>query len=207
MKKYLVTLAITALATSAFAQGTITFANNATGLVKQWTTATDTTLMSVPKSGGFVELLAAPKGSSLTPLSGYSTMAAFLAANTSWAVVATTAIFPVNGQFSGGGKTIANIGAGADASYFLVGWTGASATYDAAYTAWQGGTAMLGESSVFSTATGNPNAVPVPGTPVSLAGSFTGMTLTAVTGPVPEPSTFALAGLGAAALMIFRRRK
>jgi hypothetical protein len=25
--------------------------------------------------------------------------------------------------------------------------------------------------------------------------------------PVPEPSTFALAGLGAAALLIFRRRK
>jgi len=204
MKKYLVTLAITALATSAFAQGTITFANNSTGLVKQWTSASDTTPISVAKSGGFVELLAAPKGSSLDPLSNYSTMDAFLAANTSWAVVGTTAIFPVAGQFNGGGKTILNIGAGADASYFLVGWTGTSATYDAAYTAWQGGNAMLGVSSVFTTATGNPNATPVPGSPVSLAGSFTGMLLTA---PIPEPSTFALAGLGAAALLIFRRRK
>jgi hypothetical protein len=34
---------------------------------------------------------------------------------------------------------------------------------------------------------------------------FNGLVLEAVA--VPEPSTFALAGLGAAALMIFRRRK
>jgi len=37
------------------------------------------------------------------------------------------------------------------------------------------------------------------------SGQIPGMNLTAV--PVPEPTTFALAGLGAAAIVIFRRRK
>jgi hypothetical protein len=74
--------------------------------------------------------------------------------------------------------------------------------------AWQGaagstfpGAGIRGESSVFSNPLGNPNAQP-PGIPTD----FTGMPAI-ILQPVPEPSTFALAGLGAAALLIFRRRK
>jgi hypothetical protein len=52
----------------------------------------------------------------------------------------------------------------------------------------------------FANPLGNPNAQP-PGTPTD----FTAMPALVIT--VPEPSTFALAGLGAAALLIFRRRK
>jgi len=40
----------------------------------------------------------------------------------------------------------------------------------------------------------------------SAVGDITGLNLAAYTA-VPEPATFALAGLGAAALVIFRRRK
>jgi len=211
MKKYLVTLAITALATSAFAQGTVVFNNNSSGLVKQWTSASDPTLISVPKLGGSVTLFAAAPGASLNPLgtvgaggytANYANLAAFLAANTGWAQIATTGILPIAaGQYNGGTQTIAG-GAGANAQYFVVGWTGAFASYDAAMAA---GSGFIGVSSVFATTTGNPTTVP-PGTPVSLNSTFTGMTLATVSS-VPEPSTFALAGLGAAALMIFRRRK
>jgi len=56
-------------------------------------------------------------------------------------------------------------------------------------------------SPVFNNPLGNSAASP-PGTPTD----FTGMPAIVLV-PVPEPSTFALAGLGAAALLIFRRRK
>ena len=212
MKKYLVTLAITALATSAFAQGTVVFNNNSSGLVKQWTSASDHTLISVPKLGGSVQLFAASAGVSLNPLgavgaggysANYANLAAFLAANTGWSAIATTGILPIAaGQYNGGTQTIGSGGAGANAQYFVVGWTGAFANYDAAMAA---GSGFIGVSSVFTTTTGNPTTIP-PGTATTLSSTFTGMTLATVTS-VPEPSTFALAGLGAAALLIFRRRK
>jgi len=54
----------------------------------------------------------------------------------------------------------------------------------------------------FTQSTANYNALPPPPTPlVNWPGQDLVMT------PVPEPSIFALAGLGAAALLIFRRRK
>jgi hypothetical protein len=85
--------------------------------------------------------------------------------------------------------------------YAIIGWTGAFATYDLAFAS---GTSMLGISPMFTTATGNPGSTP-PGTPIGLKNTFTGLVL--APGVIPEPSTFALAGLGAAALLIFRRRK
>jgi hypothetical protein len=53
----------------------------------------------------------------------------------------------------------------------------------------------------FLNPTGNQNSIPA-GTPTTLTG-MPGVILA----PVPEPSTFALAGLGLASLVIFRRRK
>lgn len=214
MKKLLGILAITALATSGFAQGTVVFANSAsTGPVKQWTSASDPTAIVVPKSGGRVELIAGPTTSTLAHnmfssvtggvAANYSSLSAFLAANPGWTDIASTPITSLSaGQFGGGTVTIASIGAGANANYFILGWTGTAATFDAALAS---GTAFMGQSSVFPTATGNPNSSP-PGTPVNLNATFTGMTLAPLS-VIPEPSTFALAGLGAAALLILRRRK
>jgi len=54
----------------------------------------------------------------------------------------------------------------------------------------------------FTNPTGAPNAVPP--TPAAL---LTGWTTPIQVQPVPEPSTIALAGLGAASLLLFRRRK
>jgi hypothetical protein len=72
-------------------------------------------------------------------------------------------------------------------------WSLGASTYDT-------GT-FRGSSGVFSNPLGNPQASP-PGTPTD----FTAMPAVVLTA-IPEPSTFALAGLGAAALLIFRRRK
>jgi len=52
---------------------------------------------------------------------------------------------------------------------------------------------------------GNPNATPA-GTPASLTGWNT-LNTNLVLSPVPEPATMALAALGGASLLLFRRRK
>jgi hypothetical protein len=74
-------------------------------------------------------------------------------------------------------------------------WTGAFTTYSAALA----GGAAAGVSSVFQ----NPMKA-LPDAPPTLTGM---PAVVMAVNVVPEPSTFALAGLGAAALLIFRRRK
>jgi len=220
MKKLLGIMAASALAVSAFAQGTVQFQNQ-TGTVKQWTASNNTTLISVPKSSGYIELIAAPTGTPLpNPLgvlgssgftTSYSTLSSFLAANPGWAVALSGSGTAQNpgliatgpGLFSYGALTINNIAEGAQAEYIAIAWTGTSTTLDTGIS--QG--AFIGESAIFTTATGDPLASP-PGAPANTKTIFGGMTLAPqVTAIVPEPTSFALMGLGAAALMIFRRRK
>jgi len=204
MKKYLSVLAVAAMAacaTSVFAQGTVVF-NNGTGLVQQWTSAANQTLISVPKGGGMVQLFWAPAGSAYTAWSAGTTEAAFKAANPLWKQEAAFGFTtPAAGKFSGGTLTLSPLAtAGGNIDYVVMGWTGTAAGFDAAIA----GGAMANVSAKFASATGNPTTVP-PGTATPLSTSFGGMVLSPVT-QIPEPSTFALAGLGAA-LLIFRRRK
>jgi hypothetical protein len=199
----------------AFAQGTVTLANQ-TGLVRMWTSPSDPTLINVPKGGGYVELIAAPVGPALVnPLFSvtggfnYSSVAGFLAANPGWALPSNASgpgtpglIGAAAGIFNDGVYTIQNVVSGAYAEYFLIGWTGSATTADAALAGWYAGQNAFGQSAIATTATGDPTAIPVPGFPVSLRPTFAGMVIVWT----PEPSTSALAGLGLAALLVFRRR-
>jgi hypothetical protein len=100
---------------------------------------------------------------------------------------------PTAGRFSGGVRTINGITAG-----------GAAAIYVRAYVGADFATALYSSVSPILAlpTTGNPLTVPA-GTPSALIDSgFAGLNVT-----VPEPSSMAIAGLGAASLLMFRRRK
>jgi len=204
MKKLLGIVAISALAVGAFAQGTITFANNASELVDQWTSPANNTLIAVPVGQGEVQFLAAPAGTAFTAWSpSYTTLGAFLTANPGWNPYGITGIVGLAGRFVGTTQTVSPLTpAGGNIEYITLGWTGTYTSYDAAYAA----NAMMGSSALFTSATGNPTSTPT-GTPAVLNATYGGMN-TAATAlqPIPEPTSFALAGLGLAALLVFRRR-
>jgi len=213
MKKLVGILAISALAVSVYAQGTVVFINNTAGLIKQWTATDNPAVISAPVGGAHVELLSAPSSTSLTAVLGslgpsgfitsFSTLASFLAANPGWSDIGITGISPAAGRFNGGTFALPGVAVGANANYLVIGWTGTAATYDAAYTAYLAHTAMIGTGIMTTTGTGNPTTTP-PGTATPLSGTFTGLTMGPA--PVPEPTSLALAGLGLAALLAFRRR-
>ncbi len=170
---------------SCLAQGTIIFNNSSSQLIRM----TPTTAAPI---GTHVAFYYSP-----TPVSDPMASALHLISGG----VATIA--PVAGQFNGGTKTTDVDAAGGSTIYVSIrGWTGNYATWDAAFAAmWSGAQVWLAASPVFSMPTGNPNGSP-PTLPTALSTipGFTGLLF------MPEPTTFALAGLGTAALLIFRRR-
>jgi hypothetical protein len=78
-------------------------------------------------------------------------------------------------------------------------WTGNYASFDAAVAAY----AEESNSDSFSVDTGNPS---IPESPAAITdpGQFAGMVIARI---IPEPSSAALLGFGAAALFLFRRHK
>ena len=103
-------------------------------------------------------------------------------------------------------------GAGSSADFVVVGWSAGIAGSDwAAFRTWynngspQGAAGFAGHSYVAEGVQLGGGLIP-PGTIFGAGvGQVPGFTLQYIN--VPEPSTFALAGIGAAALVIFRRRK
>jgi len=185
MKKTLTTLVCLLAGVAAFAQGTVNFANLVGTALNQPITLSDQT----------------------TRLAGNTFMAELLggASAGSLSVIGSTPFLAGGGAgyFLGGTRVITGVGEGLVAFIQIHAWdTTKGATYALALAAGQSGVQdAWGSSGIFSVTTGAPNGSP-PTTPATLVG-LTSFTLN----PVPEPSTFALAGLGAAALLLFRRRK
>jgi hypothetical protein len=178
MKKAFTLVVLLVTPTMAFAQGTVALQNQ-TGLVKQWTSASDSTLIAVPKGGGYVELMSAPVGTALLNpnLRQFSSLAGFLAANPGWSLPQgnppASIIGLGAGLFNGGTLTLNGIPGGANAEYIIAAWTGPFTTYDAAIAS---GASIIGLSAIATTATGDPTTTP-PGLPISLRPTFAGLAL------------------------------
>jgi len=210
MKKILLTTMIAgALAASAFAQGTVGF----TASSRIWFTTNG------------VDLVKMPTGANPIPGMTGINVAMYLAANgTASPFTATTAGLlsgawtesdnVLHGVVAAGTYvstfTFSGLAGGGAYECLLVGWTGTATDWNTAYQAggqayaWAGST-LGGGSTAWSQGTGAPNGSPPtpPTAVVTGAGGFNNL----VFSTVPEPSTLVLAGLGAAALAIFRRRK
>jgi hypothetical protein len=205
MKKYISLVALLVASGSAFAQGTITFANNAATQVRFGATGSYSNGVAAPINLSSVEFLWAAQGTPALPYAGGS-LTAWLSANPGWEAIAASfrVIGPTVGRFNAGVITANTTVPGGIVQAFVVGWYtpgGAQPSFDAAL---NDPLAYVGFSLPFTLDTANPLALPTPETPTALTSSgYAGLVVT----PVPEPATLALAGLGAAAMLIIRRRR
>jgi len=200
MKKLVtITLASVLVASAAYGQGTVLFKNYYGSVANDpavWNSAHTAKITGTQYIAG---LQSGSASGSLTEVAG-----------------ATAPFFTqaaAAGFFQDGTVSLANVAGGATAFLKVEIWdttlngttTGATFAQAQAYALANGLANEWGLSAQFSIPTGNPNGVPP--TPANQFNTGVDPMLGFNMAAVPEPSTFALAGLGAAALMIFRRRK
>jgi len=221
MKKTIFTvLATTAAVAGALAQDQFAWAPSASngGLVSYSTDKATSTAVpagnpaQVSTYGNLnVDFFAAPLGTVLATSGGLPVF------TTAWTDVGVDLqhTAPTAGRMSATVSLPGNFTGGADVQLEVVGWTGTYTSWSAAVAA--SGPVLLGYSGEtfngsalgalsWDQPTGNASSTPIPGTPAALAvgpSAYAGLVLE----PVPEPATIALGGLGAAALLFFRRRK
>jgi hypothetical protein len=214
MKKTLLTLAVSVLAVGVFAQGTVNFNNRNTAL-NLFVPIYGATPGNVSESKTGNSAIALPAGTQTyagalltgsgfvaqlfsAPGAGAAESALVASANS----VTTFRTGTSSGAFAGVTATLANVAADAAVATMQVrAWDNSSGLYPTwaqAETAWLAGTIAAGKSLLWdlNAIGGNLNTPPLPAGMQSFNIYI-----------VPEPSTFLLAGLGAASLLIFRRRK
>jgi PEP-CTERM motif len=223
MKKLILAAFALTTAASVFAQGTIVFNNRLAGAYVQHVYAPLAPGSSVSQIGnGTADLLGGVAGS--TSWAGFSligvaltgqygassTMAQLLVGNgNSQPELSLTPATPVITFRSGAAAgftmgnvtaTAANVTAG-PATIEMVAWDNSSGLYPSWVTAdvaWKAGLIAAGRSAVWNDTLGGFGAPP--GAPPNMQAQSFNLYF------IPEPSTFALAGLGLAALVAFRRR-
>lgn len=198
MKKLAAILCLSALTTGAFAQGLVNFFNNANTLVSSGPAGSGTAT-SGAANGYYFALLTSPVGANTFTYAG--------ALGTNQAAV---------GRFFGGASVaISGWAAGTSRDFEVAGWSASLGT--TFNPAWLNGTGFgaagfFGKSGLGtgqaggSTATGTLPNLNIFGGATGIQAGFN-LAPVGGGGTVPEPSSMALAGLGAAALLIFRRRK
>jgi len=207
MKKVLLTIAVMGVAVSVLAQGTVIFNNNGTGY-RAPVYGPDPLDKTLSLQGNTATGI--PAGSTVYGgplLAGTNYMAQLFAGLAENDLVAQT---PISTFRAGGAAgflpnvtiTLTGIPKDAPLAWFQIrAWDNTSGLYPTwteAAAAWQSGSIAAGMGNVFS--------IEKIGGDINLPPTLSGQRSFNIY-LIPEPSTFALAGLGAAALMIFRRRK
>jgi len=191
MKKIFATLIVTAAVVSSYAQGTISFQNFTAVAGRVYT---NNGAVSGLANGSFtLQLLGGAPGTAiggLTNVGSALTYATFSGGSFFFAAPITTST-----------PATANIALG------LVGWSGGYASLAAAQAAVNANNSLIVFGGTLGSAFDNPTGggTTAPANMVNwLAGNP--LVLTLLT-PTPEPATILLGGLGAASLLLFRRRK
>lgn len=218
MKKLLVITMFTALAVSSYGQGQVQFqnrdtANTPTILAPIYLDGTNGTALSgtqplyrVALLGGSTSGQAAFISGSLSSTSTGTSRAGNLSLLASPSTGATWTTFRTGaaaGYVGVGGDAGRDGGAyGSTIQVQVVAWFGAFNDWNSAYAAWLSGdpNVKIGASNAINV------TLPASATDPNLT-RLVGLQSFAIVPNVPEPTSLALAGLGAAALMIFRRRK
>lgn len=195
MKKTLITLSLVVATTAAFAQGKVNLANDVNSPI-----TLDIAAKVMAADAGVAGAAVATTG----PLpSGISLkVGLYSISGTTYTLQGSTVINPTGGTGYDAGTisptkiVLTGVPGGTAANFQVKIWDNAFASPELS-------TTYYGENTVFSM---------VPGMSIAYPNTYNGGSTTWKAGPivvsvVPEPSTMALAGLGAAALLIFRRRK
>jgi len=196
MKRILVTSLLAVACVSAMAQGKVTFGNNADHLVVF--TSDAASLTAAYKAMAGLPVPQANMGSFTAELYGGATSSA-LALQKS--VVAGSAAMDA-GRLANTTVTLTGVAAGTAAYFQVKLYETAAGSYAAASVS---GDYLSGASSVFTTVPGSMLYNSIVSSAAPALSTWAAETIKLAS--VPEPSTMALAGLGAAALLIFRRRK
>jgi len=204
MKKLVITtLATVGLALGAFAQGSIILDNSTASYGIANTTPGNYYTGTYGLELWVDNAAAVPAG-----INGAANTAAYAALTTTgFKLEATYAGQTMNisnpGVFQLGTVTMNDVTALVSSAVIgLAAWTGSAASGTAAMVA----NANIGVVAFLDSTIADPSPLAgPPGTPSNLGTAWTTGDLVMM--PVPEPTTMALAGLGAAALLIFRRRK
>ncbi|MGC3958706.1 MAG: hypothetical protein QM813_12435 [Verrucomicrobiota bacterium] len=205
MKKTLTTLALVAVTAASFAQGIVNFGNSSTTLIS----ANGTSIPGSATSTFYFAIFMAPSGTVTADFTTLPTATAFTA---DWG----SALFTTVNHASAAGRlattaaaaAIPGFAGGSTADFIIRGWSAnVGTTYASALAAYNAG----GQGGVFGTSRVGNNIVLSDGAGIPVTTVFGvggnqvgGFNLVPV---VPELSSMALAGLGAASLLIFRRRK
>jgi hypothetical protein len=211
MKKTLLTLAALTVAAGAFAQGTVTFNNRLTGtlITHVYAAPADTAVTNRVVGASSIDTPAGTTVYTGALLTGNGWVASLWSAPVGTtdasllvqANLGTSSTFRTGtaaGNFVARTATLGNIAKDASAAVLQVRvWASQFATWELATASGPNG--LWGNSELFT--------VSAIGGDVNTPPSLVGLTSFSLTAPVPEPTSMALAGLGAASLLIFRRRK
>lgn len=189
MKKLILIAAAALSSYGAFAQGTLTFANNSTTRIINSTTgagANNTIRVQLFWADGANANVSTLRSVTNAPIS-----------------------VAASGIFAGSTRRLETSTEGGMATVQVRAWSASlGADYDTARAAWLAGgaspDALLGESAVFNIDTAGVVPNPTPPIPTSLVSA--GLTSFTVN-PVPEPATIALGALGLLGALFLRRRK
>lgn len=195
MKKLAAVLCFAAFATGAFAQGQVTMFNTTSTLISSG----GAVIPAGAPGTYYFGLLAGPvwSGTAVTDLSQYTFTGVYGTNLTQAGVV-----------FGGANRAATGWGIGEDRNYYIAGWSADNGpTWQAGWLTGLPANGFFGRSSFAHGVAGGapPSGGFIPA--LNLFGGAPSLTSGFNLVVVPEPTTMALAGLGAAALLIFRRRK